>query len=101
MALAGLVFIVYLSCQVSEEQLNAGIPFPQLATDSAKTTPIPDVKASATEKPPAIGGVPAYAQFYNTKSGEEEKPDLGKPRPRQRPKPAKRHINTVKPKKSS
>jgi hypothetical protein len=100
-ALSGLTFIVYLSLQVPEDQLNGGIPFPKLATSAEKTTPIPDVKNSATEKPPAVGEVPAYAFFYATKPGSEEQSSFGTPRPRNRPKPAKRTPGTVKAKRSS
>jgi hypothetical protein len=101
MALSGLTFIVYLALQVPEDHLSAGIPFPKLATTVEKTEPIPDVKNSATEKPPAVGEVPAYALFYTTKPPGEEPSKLGTPRPRYRQKPAKRTPSAVKAKRSS
>jgi hypothetical protein len=93
--------MVYLALQVSEEQLNAGIPFPKLSTAVDKTEPIPDLKTSVTEKPPTVGEVPAYALFYSTKSGGEDQSKLGTSRLRPRPKPAKRTPGAVKAKRSS
>lgn len=100
-AVSGLTFIVYMALQVPEDQLNAGIPFPKLATTVEKAEPIPDVKNSATEKPFAEGKVPAYAQFYTTTPSGAEPSQLGKPIPRNRPKPVKRTPGAVKAKRSS
>ena len=91
--------MVYLASQVPEAQLNAGIAFPKLSTALEKTEPIPDVKTSATEKPPSVGEVPAYALFYTAKPGGEEQSKL--PSLRQRPKPAKRTPGAVRAKRSS
>lgn len=100
-AFSGLTFVVYLALQVPADQLNAGIPFPKLANTVEKTEPIPDVKNSATEKPPTVGQVPAYALFYTTNPPGEGPSKLGKPIPRSRPKPAKRTPSAVKAKRSS
>ena len=99
-AFSGLTFIVYLSLQVPEDQINAGIPFPKLANTVQKTEPIPDVKKSALI-PPAVGAVPAYALFYTTKSPEGEP---SKPRTldsRHRSKSVKRSPGAVKAKRPS
>jgi hypothetical protein len=100
-ALSGLSFVVYLALQVPEDQINAGIPFPKFATTFEKTEPIPDLKTSATEKPPTVGEVPAYALFYTTKAGAEEQSKLETSRLRPRPKPAKRTPSASKAKRSS
>jgi hypothetical protein len=101
LAFSGLSFVVYLSLQVPEDQLNAGIPFPKLTNTFEKTEPIPDVKSSATEKPPSVGQVPAYAFFYTNNPLGEDPSKPGTPRPRYRPKPAKRTPSAVKAKRSS
>jgi hypothetical protein len=100
-AFSGLTFIVYLSLQVPEDQINAGIPFPKLANTVQKTEPIPDVKKSAAVPFLAVGAVPAYALFYTTKSPEGEP---SKPRTlnsRHRSKPVKRSPGVVKAKRPS
>jgi hypothetical protein len=100
-ALSGLTFMIYLALQVPEDQLHGGIPFPKLSNTIEKTGPIPEVKTTVTEKPPTVGGVPAYALFYTTKSDGDEQSKLGTPRLRHRPKPIKRTQSAVKAKRSS
>lgn len=101
MALSALTFIVYISLQVPEDRLNTAIPFPKLAQPVEKSEPIPDVKTSATEKPPAVGGVPSYAQFYTARPDEADPAKLKSPRPRHRAKPVKKAQPSLKAKRSS
>jgi len=100
LAFSGLTFIIYLSLQVPEDHLNAGIPFPKLANTVEKTEPIPDVKKSAGLSPPVVGEVPAYALFY-TKSPEGEPSKLRTPKTRHRSKSVKRTPGAVKAKRPS
>jgi hypothetical protein len=101
LALSGMTFIVYLTLQVPAEQLNGGIAYPKLASTAEKTQSIPDVKTSNSVKPPTVGEVPAYAQFYATKPGGEEPSKLGASSLRHRSKPVKRTPSAVKAKRSS
>jgi hypothetical protein len=99
-AFSGLSFIIYLSLQVPEDQINAGIAFPKFANTVQKNEPIPDVKKSEAVPPPAVGEVPAYALFY-TKSpqGEPSKPRTF--RSHHRSKSVKRSPGAVKAKRPS
>jgi hypothetical protein len=101
LALSGLTFICYLTLQVPEERLNAGIAFPQLASPSEKTEAIPDIKTTGTGKPPVLGEVPSYALFFATKPGGEDPSKLGISQPRHRAKPVKRTPSGVKAKMKS
>ncbi len=101
LAFSGLTFIVYLSLQVPEDQLKNSVPFPKLANTKEKSEPIPDVKKSAAEKPPAVGQVPAYALFYSTKPPGEEPSNPRTLRTRNRSKTVKRTPGALKAKGSS
>lgn len=99
LALSGMTLIVYEALQVPETNLEAGIPFPKLASPNDKIEAIPNVTAATVANPPTKGGEPAYAYFYSTQPNEAEQSKVGKLRAR--PKPVKRTNNSSKPKKSS